>query len=170
MKLRQTGRRMKMTSTCRTRAAARAMAADGTQRPRKGESQDKRTESDAKSRTGGGEVILQVIIQKAKDRDEEVEEDPGGEKEALAALIDHPAVPFLPKCFGLVRSDGHRGGGGIESLETLKAATLRLVALQVRWLRGISIVFHVRVVRRELRSVGKVETILRHYELMKQVQ
>ena len=143
---------------------------DETQPLRKGESQGKRTESDAKSRTSGGEVILQVVVQKAKDCDEQVEEDPCREKEALAALIDHPVVPFLLKCFGLVGSDGHWGGGGIESLKTLEAVTLHLVALEVRWLQGVSIVFHVRVVRRGLRSVGKVETILRHYELMKQAQ
>jgi hypothetical protein len=34
--LRQTGRRMKMTSICRTRAAERAIAVDGTQSLRKG--------------------------------------------------------------------------------------------------------------------------------------
>lgn len=98
-----------------------------------------------------------------------MEEDPGGEKEALAALIDHPAVPFLPECFRLVGCDSHRDGG-IESLETLEAATLCLVALEVCWLGFVSIVFHVIVVGRELCSVGKVEAILRHYELMKQVQ
>ena len=39
-----------------------------------------RTVSDAERGTSFGEVILQVIIQKAKDSDEEVEEDPDGKK------------------------------------------------------------------------------------------
>ena len=83
-------------------------------------------------------VILQVVVQKAKDCDEQVEEDPCREKEVLAALIDHPAVPFLLKCFGLVGSDGYWGGGSIELLETLEAVMLHLVALEVRWLQGVT--------------------------------
>lgn len=170
MKLRQTGRRMKMTSICRTRAAERAMAADGAESLRKGLCYGERTESDAKRRPGGGEVVLQLIVQKTKDGDEEVEEDPGGEEEALAALIDHPAVPFLPECFRLVDSRSHRDGG-VELLETLQTATLRLVALEVCRLGGVCRVFHIGIfVGRELCSVGKVEAIERHYQLRKQVR
>ena len=62
MKLRQTGRRMKLTSICRTRAAARAIATDGTQSLTKGLWQGVRTEGDAKCRTGGSEVVLQLIV------------------------------------------------------------------------------------------------------------
>jgi hypothetical protein len=39
-----------------------------------------RTESNAESGTGCGEVILQAIMQNAKDSNEEVEKDPDGEK------------------------------------------------------------------------------------------
>lgn len=133
MKLRQTGRRMKMTSICRTRAAERAMATGGTQPLRTGSCYRKRTKSDAKCRPGGDEVVLHLIVHKAKDGDEEVEKDPGGEKEALAALVDHPPVPFLPKRFRLVGSRCPRDGG-VELLKTLQTATLRLVALEVCWL------------------------------------
>lgn len=51
-----------MTSICRTRAAARAIATDGTQSLTKGLWQGVRTEGDAKCRTGGSEVVLQLIV------------------------------------------------------------------------------------------------------------
>jgi len=128
-----------MTSICRTRAAERAIAADGTQSLGKGLCQEGRTEGNAKRRAGGSEVILQLVVQKAKDSDEEVKEDPDEEKKALSTLVDHPAVPFLPERFRLVDHRSYRDGG-IESLEALEAATFRLVALEVCWLGGISIV------------------------------
>src|SRR5580658_7308729 len=62
MKLRQMGRRMKITSTCRTRAAARAIAANGTQSLRRGLCQGERTKGDAKRRAGVSEVILQLVV------------------------------------------------------------------------------------------------------------
>ncbi len=126
-----------------------------------------RTVSDAERGTGSGEVILQVIIQKAKDGDEEVEEDPDGEKEALATFVDHPEVPFLLECFGLVGSYG-LGGGCVGALEALEAPALRFVALEVCGLGSISVVIQVWMrVERGLRAVGKVEPTSGHcYELL----
>lgn len=55
-------------------------------------------------------------------------------------------------------------------MEALEAATFRLVAPEVCWLGGVSTEFHIGVVaERELGSVGKVETIGGHYQLMKRV-
>jgi hypothetical protein len=98
-----------------------------------------------------------------------VKEDPDEEKKALSTLVNHPAVPFLRKRFRLVDRRCYRGGG-IESLEALEAATFCLVAPEVCWLGGVGIEFHIEVVaERGLRSVGEVETVGRHYRLMKQV-
>lgn len=98
-----------------------------------------------------------------------MKEDPAEEKKAFSTLINHPAVPFLQERFRLVCRRSYRDGG-IESLKALEAATFRLVALEVCWLRGVGREFGIGVItERELRSVGKVETFGRHYRSMKQV-
>lgn len=84
-----------MTSICRTRAAERAIAVDGTQSLRKRLCLRELTKGEAKRCTGGSEVVLQLVVQKAKDGDEEVKEDPDEEKKALSTVVNHPAVPFL---------------------------------------------------------------------------
>ena len=122
------------------------------------------TESDAECGTGLGEVILQPIVQCAKDGNEKVEEDPDGEKEALSTLVDHPEVPFLLEGPGLVGSDGF-GGGCVAPLESLETPALRLIALEVCGLGSIGVIIQVGMcVERGLRAVGKVEAIARHGE------
>lgn len=98
-------------------------------------------------------------MQDAKDSNEEVEEDPDGEKEAPATLVDHPKVPFLLECFGLVGSHG-LGSGCVAPLEALETPALRLVALEVGGLGGIEVVIEVGMcVEGRLCAVGKVETL-----------
>jgi hypothetical protein len=98
-------------------------------------------------------------MQNAKDGNEEVEEDPDGEKEASATLVDHPKVPFLLECFGLVGSHG-LGSGCVAPLEALETPALRLVALEVGGLGGVDVVKQVGMcVEGRLYAVRKVETI-----------
>lgn len=91
-----------------------------------------------------------------------MEEDPDGEKEASATLVDHPEVPFFLECFGLVGSDG-LGSGCVAPLEALETPALRLVALKVCGVGGIDVVIQVGMcVKGGLCAVRKVETIARH--------
>jgi hypothetical protein len=85
------------------------------------------------------EVILQPIVEGAKEGDKEVKEDPDGEKKTLSTLIDHPVLPFLLECSGHVGSHGLGGGCG-RPLEGLKTPTLCLVALEVCGWGSIGIV------------------------------
>lgn len=101
-------------------------------------------------------------MQHAEGGNEEVEEDPDGEKEASATLVDHPEVPFLLECFWLVGSDG-LGGGCVAPLEALETPALRLVTLEVCGLGSIDVVIQVGMcVERGLSAVRKVKTIVRH--------
>lgn len=120
------------------------------------------TESYAECGTGLGEVILQPIVQHAKDANEEVEEDPDGEKEALSTLVDHPEVPLLLECSRFVGGHG-LGSGHVGPLKSLETPALCLVALEMCGLGSVGIIIEVGVcVERGLRAVGEVETIARH--------
>lgn len=127
IKLRQTGRRMKATSTWRQRAAVRAIAArangqDGRLNTKKAlaNGSDKcwrgkrkvHTEGDTKDGTSGDRVVLELIIHEPKGNDETVKEDEYEEEDSPSTLVDHPVIPFLAPGLGLV-DDCLCGGGGV---------------------------------------------------------
>lgn len=138
MKLRQTGRRMSATSTCRTRAAVRAIAKFSRQYglPRTGKPLGVLTESDTESRAGGDRVVLELVVHETKGDDETVEEDEEEEEHAASSLVNHPVVVLLHHRLRDIGRDGP-GGGGVGALEALEPAALCLVALEVAGLVGI---------------------------------
>jgi len=92
-----------------------------------------RTEAVPKHRPCPIEVVIHLIVYEAKGEDQEVEEDPGEEKQATAALIDHPDTPLVENFLGLVWFS--RGSSGsVCPLKGLQTPPLGLVSLEVTWL------------------------------------
>lgn len=90
---------------------------------------------------------------------EQVEENPSEEEEATAALVDEPLVPPVHPAGRLV---GKRAlsDGGCRALETLQAAALGLVTLEMAGLLSRSVVGHVGMHReRDGSRVGKVVSV-----------
>lgn len=89
-----------------------------------------RTESDAEGFTGRIGVVLELIVEEAKDGNEEMEEDEDNEEHLAATVVDHPHVPALAEVLGL---EGHlERRRGQTALQALQPTPLSLVALQVR--------------------------------------
>ena len=72
----------------------------------------------------------------AESDDQALEEDEKEEEQATATLIDHPVVVLLERGAGDIGPDGLRSVG-VGALETLEAATLGLVALEVGGLGAV---------------------------------
>lgn len=69
-------------------------------------------------------------MNEAKGKDQEVEEDPDGKKQATATLINHPDTPLVEQPLGFVCFP--RGGAGrVRPLEGLQTPPLGLVSLEV---------------------------------------
>jgi len=141
MKFLHTGSKMKATSTWRMRAAVRATAGRqvgaGGRAPRERKvskirthvsGRRVRTEAISVQRPGVVQVVLELVVNEAKGKDEEVEEDPEKEKQATATLIDHPDIPLVDEPLGLVRL--LRGSGGcVRALEGLQTPPFGPVSL-----------------------------------------
>lgn len=99
-------------------------------------------------------------MNEAKGEDQEVEDDPDGEKQATTTLIDHPDTPLFEEFLGLVWPL-LCGANGVRPLEGLQTPPLGLVSLEVTRLGGpVGIRFlKVRMLVQlgKLAAVGKVE-------------
>jgi hypothetical protein len=126
-KLRQTGSKMKITSTWSTRAAVRAMANDASESAFTG-IEVSRTESKPKERPCGYRIVVQLVVQEAKDGHDDMQEDVDAEKHLPAAFVDHPNLELLAKVLGF---EGSFGGICQRPLKTLKPPPLGLVPLKV---------------------------------------
>lgn len=94
------------------------------------------TEGFAKGSTRANEVVLETVMHRAEDGDEDVQEDPYEEEQPPPALVDHPTVPFLlPGLRGIRR--GLRGRGRVHTLETLQPPALGLIPLEVAGLVSV---------------------------------
>lgn len=120
---------------------------------------ERRTEGDAERSTRGDQVILELVVQGSKDKDEHMEEAPDEEEHPPAPFIDHPECPLLAEGTRLVRLDLVVCVRGVRPLQPLEPPALRHVALQVaRLVASQGDIIHVRVLlqRRHL-TIGKVE-------------
>ena len=100
-------------------------------------------------------------MNEAKGEDQEVEDDPDGEKQATTTLIDHPDTPLFEEFLGLVWPL-LCGANSVRPLKGLQTPPLGLVSLEVTRLGGpVGIrLLEIRVLvqLRELAAVGKVES------------
>ena len=94
-----------------------------------------RTERNAKQRPCTHIVVVQLIVYKPKDKDENMKQDPGSEEKLTTALVNPPYSEFL--------SERKRFGGRlarrcsrIRALKSLKPPSLCFVALKMRRLRS----------------------------------
>ena len=140
MKLRQTGSKIKITSTCRISAAERAMT--GVQASHISSlcihfrKEEKRTKRYSESFASSGKVVLQLVVQCTKYSDKEMQENPNEEEDPPPSLVDHPEIPFLPESLGNVRRY-FSACIGVGPLKALKPPALGLVALKVARLARI---------------------------------
>lgn len=143
MKFLQTGSRMKATSTCRMRAAVRAMAgsqvATGGKKVSKIHTRVSRrrlhTEPVSEGCPSVVQVVFQLVVNEAKGEDQEVEKNPDSEKQATATIVDHPDAPFVDESLGLIRPLWGRTSR-IRALKGLQTPSLGLVSLEMTWLAG----------------------------------
>lgn len=71
----------------------------------------KLTICDTKGGSGGSQVILQLVIQKAEDQNQDVNENKGEEEYSSSTLIDHPNLELLHAILR-VRGTRRLDGGG----------------------------------------------------------
>lgn len=117
-----------------------------------------RTISNAENPAGIVEVILELIIEKPKSSNQQVEENPHGKEYLSAALIDQPEIDFLAKVFGFSRPATGHADVRKSSLQALQPPPLRLVSLKMAGLNPIEhghvgVLVHVRA-----RTIREVET------------
>ena len=65
-----------------------------------------RTISNAKCGSRLRQVILELVMEKAKEGDQKVEKYPYAKEKLAAALIDHPQVKLLFECVRFARERG----------------------------------------------------------------
>jgi hypothetical protein len=85
--LRQTGKRMKMTSMCRTWAEPRAIATSQRSALQAGEAQGSggRTEGVAEGRTSTNKVVFELIVNERERKCHEVQDNPHEHEQPVAA-------------------------------------------------------------------------------------
>ena len=87
-----------------------------------------RTVTISEQRPGIVQVVLELIVDEAKGKDQEVEEDPDEEKQAAATFINHPDIPLVNEFLGLEWP--LRGGArGVRPLKWLQTPPFGLVSL-----------------------------------------
>jgi hypothetical protein len=73
----------------------------------------------AKKRSCGHRVVTELIMEKAKDRNEQMKENPSTEENLSSTVVDHPDIDFLLQSHRLGRSlvGGSRFIGSEKALE-----------------------------------------------------
>ena len=116
-----------------------------------GKSGGTHTEAIPEEGTCGNQVILQLVVQEAENRDNDVEENEDTEEDLASTLVNHPDVHPLPPALDL----GHgRRACSSRALDTLQTPALGLVALQMAGLIGRVRVRHVDMLVEVRRSTS----------------
>lgn len=105
-----------------------------------------------------GHIVDQLVVNEAQAKDEEVEENPDGEKQTTATFVNHPDLPLVDESLGLEWSLGS-GIKRVNALKGLQTPSLGLVSLEVSSSVGI-ILLKVRMLVQvgNLTTVGKIES------------
>jgi len=80
-----------------------------------------------------------LVVNKTKDGNEEVQEDPDTKEKVPTALVNHPPLPPLVKAVGLETLEDLCAGRRRRALQALKTNSFGLVALEVNVLLEIQV-------------------------------
>lgn len=115
------------------------------------------TKSDAEERPGRHRVILELVMKEAKNRNEEVEDDPNGKEHLSTTFVNKPKIDLLTSSHR--RQRGLLGAPtGIHTLQALQLPSLRFHTLKMTVLY-ISISGPTTHVGMLLQAVGPVREI-----------